>query len=248
MTQLGSFQDGLTVAVFGATGGIGSEFVRQLADDPKVDRVFALARAPGEGANGKIVSQSVDIGDQQSVDTAAASIAAEGELDIVIVATGMLHRGREIRPEKALRDIDADAMLEVFRVNTAAPALVARALLPRMRRSGKSVFAALSARVGSIGDNRLGGWTSYRSSKAALNMMLKTLSIEHSRRFPESIIAGLHPGTVDTGLSAPFQRNVPPEKLFSPSQSVGHLLQVIDGLTPADTGGFFAWDGREIEY
>jgi NAD(P)-dependent dehydrogenase (short-subunit alcohol dehydrogenase family) len=248
MTQLSSFQNNLSVAVVGASGGIGSEFVRQFADDPCVTRVFALARTPGRHVHDKIVSLHLDLRDQHSIDAAADHVAAEGELDIVVVATGMLHRDQDIRPEKSLRDIDANAMLEMLKVNTVGPALVARAFLPRMRRAGKSAFAALSARVGSIGDNRLGGWTSYRSSKAALNMVLKTLSIEHARRFPESVIAGLHPGTVDTELSAPFQRNVPESRLFSPSRSVRHLLQVIDGLTPADTGGFYAWDGSAIEY
>lgn len=247
VTQLTSFRDDLAAVVVGASGGIGAEFVRQLVDDPKVARVYSLARAPGGDVHEKIVHLNVDICDQRSVDAAAARVAADGELDIVIVATGILHRGSGIRPEKSLRDLDADAMLEVFRVNTVGPALIARAFLPLMRRAGKSVFAALSARVGSIGDNRLGGWTSYRSSKSALNMVLKTLSIEHARRFPESVIVALHPGTVATGLSAPFQRNVPEAKLFSPSRSVRHLLQVIDGLTPAVTGGFYAWDGREIE-
>ena len=248
MTQLTSFRDNLTVAVIGASGGIGAEFVRQLADDPKVARLYALARAPDRDMHEKIVPLNMDIRDQHLVDAAAARVAADGELDIVIVATGILHRGSDIRPEKTLRDIDTDAMLEVFRVNTIGPALLGRAFLPHMHRAGKSAFVALSARVGSIGDNRLGGWTSYRASKSALNMLLKTFSIEHARRFPESVIAGLHPGTVDTGLSAPFQRNVPESKLFSPSRSVRHLLQVIDGLTPADTGGFYAWDGSEIEY
>ena len=117
-----------------------------------------------------------------------------------------------------------------------------------MRRNGKTVFAALSARVGSIGDNRLGGWTSYRASKAALNMVIRTLAIEHARRRPESILVGLHPGTVDTNLSAPFQRNVPQENLFTPAVSASHLLRVIDKLDARDTGGFFAWDGQAIEF
>jgi NAD(P)-dependent dehydrogenase (short-subunit alcohol dehydrogenase family) len=139
-------------------------------------------------------------------------------------------------------------MMEVFRVNTIGPTLVAKHFLPRLRRDGKTVFAALSARVGSIGDNRLGGWVSYRSSKSALNMVLKTLSIEHARRFPEAVMVALHPGTVDTALSAPYQRRVPEHKLFTPARSVGHMLSVIDGLTAADTGGFFAWDGAPIDY
>jgi NAD(P)-dependent dehydrogenase (short-subunit alcohol dehydrogenase family) len=110
------------------------------------------------------------------------------------------------------------------------------------------VFAALSARVGSISDNRLGGWASYRASKAALNMLLRTAAIEHQRRRPESIVVALHPGTVDTRLSAPFQRGVPEGKLFTPTYAVDRLLHVIDGLRPTDTGGFFAWDGQPIEY
>ena len=139
-------------------------------------------------------------------------------------------------------------MLETFRINTIGPVLLAKHFLPLMRSGSKSVFVALSARVGSISDNRLGGWSSYRASKAALNMLLRTASIEHKRRHPESVIVALHPGTVDTRLSAPFQRGVPEGKLFTPAYSVERLLDVIDGLRPADTGGFFAWDGQPIEY
>jgi NAD(P)-dependent dehydrogenase (short-subunit alcohol dehydrogenase family) len=248
MSQLKSFPGNLNVAVVGASGGIGSEFVRQLADDERVASVFAFARTPHDELTDKVFPGTIDICDEASVREAAAEAARDRELDLVIVATGILHRGDAIHPEKSLRDIDADAMSEVFRINTVGPARVARYFLPRMRRDAKSVFAALSARVGSIGDNRLGGWVSYRSSKAALNMMLKTLSIEHSRRFPESVIAGLHPGTVDTQLSAPFQRRVPEGKLFTPSKSVRHMLSVIDSLVPADSGGVFAWDGSRIEH
>ena len=189
----------------------------------------------------------MDVGEEQSI-AGAAEAVAHRPLDLVIVATGMLHRDTAVQPEKTLRDIDPTAMMENFRVNTVGPALVAKHFLPTLRRSGKTVFAALSARVGSIGDNRLGGWTSYRSSKSALNMVLKTLSIEHARRFPDSVVAALHPGTVDTALSSPFQRRVPEGKLFSPAQSVGHMLSVIDRLTASDTGGFFAWDGASIDY
>jgi NAD(P)-dependent dehydrogenase (short-subunit alcohol dehydrogenase family) len=126
--------------------------------------------------------------------------------------------------------------------------MVAKHFLPRLRTGHKTVFAALSARVGSISDNRLGGWASYRASKAALNMLLKTLALEHSRRWPDSVIVGLHPGTVDTALSKPFSSRVPAERLFEPSQSARYLLGVIDDLTPTATGGFFAWDGTPIDY
>jgi NAD(P)-dependent dehydrogenase (short-subunit alcohol dehydrogenase family) len=248
MSLLNSFPDNLNVAVIGASGGIGSEFVRQLVDDERVARVHALARNPVRHPAGKVTGGRIDICDEDSVNAAAADVTATGKLDLVIVATGILHRGDAIQPEKSLREIDPGAMMAVMRINTIGPAIVAKAFLPHMRRNSKSVFAALSARVGSISDNRLGGWVSYRSSKAALNMMLKTLSIEHARRFPESVIVGLHPGTVDTELSVPFQRRVPAGKLFAPSMSVRHMMSVIDRLTPANSGGVFAWDGSPIEY
>ena len=248
MSQLSSFPENLSVAVIGASGAIGTEFVRQLAGDNRVSRVYSFARGPVQIPEHKGVTGSIDICDTESVTRAADLLEPDDELDLVILATGILHRSDNVQPEKSLRDIDPEAMTEVFRVNTIGPAIVARSFLPRMRRGSKAVFAALSARVGSIGDNRLGGWVSYRSSKAALNMVLKTLSIEHARRFPEAVIAGLHPGTVDSALSAPFQRRVPEGKLFSPAQSVGYMLSVIDRLTPDDSGGFFAWDGTAIDY
>jgi NAD(P)-dependent dehydrogenase (short-subunit alcohol dehydrogenase family) len=247
MTALGTFPADLNVAVAGASGGIGAEFVRQLAADSRVAKVYALSRGPVAFPGNKVTSVRFDLGDESSI-AAAAEATSGHELDIVVVTTGLLHRGAALQPEKSLRDIDPEAMIEAFRTNTIGPALIAKHFLPRFRREGKTVFAALSARVGSIGDNRLGGWTSYRASKSALNMALKTLSIEHARRFPDAIVAALHPGTVDTALSAPFQRRVPEQRLFTPAQSVGYLLSVIDGLTTADTGGFFAWDGTPIDY
>ena len=126
------------------------------------------------------------------------------------------------------------------------PALVARHFLPLLPRDRRAVFAALSARVGSIGDNRLGGWHSYRASKAALNMILRNLAIELARTHPQAVVAGLHPGTVDTGLSEPFQKGVKPEKLFTAESSAERLLAVMDALTPADCGRVFAWDGQPI--
>jgi len=131
-------------------------------------------------------------------------------------------------------------------VNALGPSLIAKYLLTHMKKDKKTVFAALSARVGSISDNRLGGWYAYRASKAALNMLIKTLAIEYHRRNQQLLIIGLHPGTVDTDLSKPFQRNVTPEKLFTADYSVGQLLSVIDGLIEDDSGGCFAWDGKRI--
>ena len=147
-----------------------------------------------------------------------------------------------------MRELDPAAFIEVLNVNAVGPALIGKHFLPLMRPGRRSVFAALSARVGSISDNRLGGWTSYRASKAALNMLLRTFAVEHARRFPESVVVALHPGTVATRLSEPFTRRVPEPRLFSPEKSARDLLTVVDGLSPDDTGGFFAWDGSAIDY
>jgi len=137
-------------------------------------------------------------------------------------------------------------MAKVFAVNTTGPALVASALLDALPREGKSVFAALSARVGSISDNRLGGWHAYRASKAALNQIIRTCSIELTRKRRDALIVGLHPGTVETGLSEPFRDNVPDGKLFTPDYSAERLLNVIDTLTPEQSGRCFDWQGEEV--
>ena len=192
-------------------------------------------------------SLAFDLGDEASIAESIARATSDAPLDLVIVATGILHRDA-LQPEKSMRELDADSMMDLLRVNTIGPALIAKHALPLMRRGHKSVFAALSARVGSIGDNRLGGWASYRMSKSALNMMLRTLAIEQARKLPDSIVVALHPGTVDTGLSKPFTARVPQSRLFAPGQAAGHLLDVIEELTPDDTGGFFAWDGSRIGY
>ena len=143
-----------------------------------------------------------------------------------------------------MRQLDAGAFARAFAVNAIGPALVAQALLPLMPKGRKTLFAALSARVGSISDNRLGGWHAYRASKAALNQLLRTIAIEHARTSSEGIVIGLHPGTVDTGLSKPFQRGV--KTLFTPARSAGHLLAVIDAAAPAMSGRVYDWQGAEI--
>ncbi len=247
MSRLASFPQDLNVAVVGATGGIGSALVRLLDADDRVAVVHALSRSPGYPVKGKVWHCPVDITQEATIRNAAERVTAAAPLDLVIVATGILHSD-EIAPEKTMRKLDAKTLADVFAINAIAPAMLAKHLLPHMQRRGKSVFAVLSARVGSIGDNRLGGWASYRASKAALNMLLKTLAVEHARSRPESIIAALHPGTVDTRLSKPFQGNVKRGGLFTPEVAGDYLLQVIDNLQPTHTGGFFAWDGSAIDY
>lgn len=246
MVELQSFAGPVNAAIVGASGGIGSALCRALAGSEAVASLHALSRsAPPDCASA--IPSKLDIFDDASVEAAAARVAEAGELDLVIVATGILHSD-SFMPEKAMQQLDADQLLDVFRINTVGPALVAKHFLPRLAKKRKSVFAVLSARVGSIADNRLGGWYSYRMSKAAVNMLVKTLSIEQARSRPQSIIAALHPGTVDTALSQPFSGRVPDEKLFSPDYAAERLLSVIDGLDAQDTGGFFAWDGKPIPW
>jgi NAD(P)-dependent dehydrogenase (short-subunit alcohol dehydrogenase family) len=237
MDNLTSFKPGSNAVVIGSSGGIGRSFVSALEADTSFAQVSTFSRSNAE--------QAIDLVDDASIERAANSVG--DELDLVIVATGILH-DQHVQPEKAMRELDGSAMATVLAANTIGPALVAKHFLPRLRRDSKTVFAALSARVGSISDNRLGGWISYRASKAALNMVIRTLSIEQARRRPESVVVGLHPGTVDTKLSSPFQRNVPQGKLFTPEIAATHLLRVIDGLQSRDSGGFFAWDGQAIDF
>ncbi|MEL6687368.1 MAG: SDR family NAD(P)-dependent oxidoreductase [Pseudomonadota bacterium] len=245
--MLESFDTPIRAVVVGSTGGIGGAFVDALAASDKVEAVHALSRSGASHLSPKVRNLTFDFLDEDSVIAATQALDEVGPFDLIIVATGLL-QGQGIAPEKNMRALDLDAMRTSFAVNTFGPALTAKYFLPLLRRDGKAVFAALSARVGSISDNRLGGWYAYRASKAALNMMLKTLSIEVGRRFKQQVIIGLHPGTVDTSLSKPFQGNVPDGKLFTPDYSAGQLLEVIDQVSPSDTGHLFAWDGQKVEF
>jgi NAD(P)-dependent dehydrogenase (short-subunit alcohol dehydrogenase family) len=153
-----------------------------------------------------------------------------------------------MQPEKSLRQIDSEQMLRYFQVNSVSAVLWAKHLQPVLKKSDQAVFANISAKVGSIGDNQLGGWYGYRASKAALNMLMRNVSIEYRRTCPQAIVVVLHPGTTDTNLSQPFQRNVPPEKLFSVERTVNQLLVVIDNLSIQDSGEFFNWDGQKLPW
>ncbi len=177
---------------------------------------------------------------------AAAEAMESAPPQLVIVATGMLTLPDGTGPERSYKQLDADTMERVFRANTIGPALVAKAMLPLFDRKARCVFAALSARVGSIGDNGIGGWHSYRASKAALNMLVKNFAIEMGRTHKQSVIVSLHPGTVDTKLSEPFQSNLPDGQLTGPGDAARNLLSVIDGLTPQDSGFQFDWKGERV--
>jgi NAD(P)-dependent dehydrogenase (short-subunit alcohol dehydrogenase family) len=236
-------------AVIGATGGIGRAFVERLAAEDDVASVLALSRSGDGPEGGKIDCSHIDTDDEASIEAAAAyAKQTMGGLDLVLVATGMLHGPNGLQPEKTWRQLSSEAMLRLYRTNTVGPALVAKHFLPLLPRDGRCIFAAISARVGSVTDNGFGGWHSYRASKAALNMLIRNFAIELARKNDQAVVVGLHPGTVDTGLSAPFQSSVPEGKLFSPAHSAEAMLATLDGLTGEDSGGLFAYDGERLPY
>jgi NAD(P)-dependent dehydrogenase (short-subunit alcohol dehydrogenase family) len=226
--------------VIGASGGIGAAFEAALIDEATFDVVHGFARSRSGPLH-------LDLEDEATIAAAAAHVAKGPKLSLVIVATGILHAA-DRGPEKSLRELDPVWLAKVHAVNAIGPALVAKHFLPIMPKSGRTVFAALSARVGSIADNRLGGWHGYRASKAALNMLVRNLAIEEQRRNAQAIVVALHPGTVDTALSRPFQGNVPPGRLFDPERAALQLLDVIEELKPSDSGKLFDFEGNAIAF
>lgn len=222
--------------VFGASGGIGSALVAELESEGRFDRVIGLSRS------GPV---RFDLTDEASIEAAISACAAQGTILLAIDATGVL-KDDLTAPEKSLRDLDAARLHHAFAINAIGPALIMKHLLPQLPREGRAVFATLSAKVGSIGDNQLGGWYGYRAAKAALNQLVRTASIELKRRAPDAICVALHPGTVATRLSQPFAKAG--LDVRTPKEAARHLLSVIDGLTPAETGGFFDWRGQPLPW
>ncbi|MEO5586891.1 MAG: SDR family NAD(P)-dependent oxidoreductase [Novosphingobium sp.] len=236
MTRIGK----PSAVVIGASGGIGRAIEAALIDEAAFDVVHGLARS-------RSGAQHIDLLDEGSIAAAAAVVGNGPPPTLVIIATGLLHDGGR-GPEKTLRNLDPAWLAKLYAVNAIGPALVAKHFLPVMPIIGRTVFAALSARVGSISDNGLGGWYGYRASKAGLNMLIKNLAIEESRRNKRAIVVGLHPGTVDTELSRPFQNNVQPGRLFAPDRAALQLLDVIEGLNVSDSGKLIDYEGAEIAF
>lgn len=236
---------GQTAVVWGASGGIGRALVEALQASSRYAVIHAGSRAAVPAASDIVRPFAFDLGDESSIAAAAEVLALTGPADLTFVATGILH-GAGYQPERSFAELTPEAMMALYRVNAVGPALIAKHMIQALPRDRRSVFAALSARVGSIGDNRLGGWHSYRASKAALNMVIANLAIELSRTRPLAIAVGLHPGTVETSLSAPFQKAVAPGMLLTPSASAQHLLFVMDGLTNQASGSVMAWNGQQI--
>lgn len=232
---MSGFPDHFEAVVVGASGGIGTALCERLALDPRVSRVHGFSRRS---------AVPLDLTDEVSIAAAARTVEAPR---LVIIATGLL-QDEDQTPEKRLADLDPARLARSFQINAIGPALVLKHFAPRLPREGKAVLAVLTARVGSISDNRLGGWYGYRAAKAAANQLVRTTAIELATRRKDAICVALHPGTVDTPLSAPFQKGVSPDKLFTPDFAAERLLSVIEALTPEQTGHFLAWDGHDIPF
>lgn len=243
--------------VVGASGGIGLALVEAQLTDDSVRRVVATHR-PGSdltelaglgGRYGKrLECVELELTDQASLAAFGNFLhSVEGGFDVAIHAAGLLHEA-DLQPEKALADCKPDHLRRLFEVNSIGPLMVAAALLSAQGRQRRFTFAALSAMVGSISENRLGGWYGYRASKAALNQFMRTLAIECRVKYPRATILAIHPGTTDTGLSRPFQRNVQPGKLYGPATTASRILAVVAAAEGAPGGRFLNWDGKEIPW
>lgn len=229
-----SLPEGFRALVIGAGGALGAAFTARLQAEPRCGGVLPLSRHTGV---------PIDVTHEASLAQAAAQLREQAPFHLIIVATGALHTP-STQPEKRLADLSFGAMEEIFRLNTFGPAMVLRHFAPLLDRQ-RSVMALLSAKVGSIGDNRLGGWYSYRASKAALNMMVKTAAIEMRRTHPGAVLAALHPGTVKSALSRPFRGD---EIGREPLEAAGAMLGSLDALGAEDSGCFLAYDGQRLPW
>jgi len=245
------------VLVVGASGGIGLGFVQALLPNPQVARIYATYRQPqsaaalfelGQKHPDRLSCLALELTDEAQVAAGIHQIQAQvKQLHLVINCVGLLHAG-PLQPEKSLQQINPEHLLQYFQVNSIGGILLAKHLQPLLKHSDRNLFATISAKIGSIGDNHLGGWYGYRASKSALNMLIRTAAIEYGRKSPKTVLVLLHPGTTDTRLSQPFQRNVPQEKLFPVGRTVSQLLAVLAALTIEDSGQFFSWDGSRLPW
>ena len=243
--------------IIGASQGIGLGFVKKLLQDGRIDKIYATYRQPETATKlialantypDRLTCLVMDVTNESEIEVCIQNISAEiKKLHLVVNCVGILHDS-SLQPEKSLRQINSENLLKYFQINSIAAVLLAKHLLPLFEHVEPSIFACISAKVGSIGDNRLGGWYGYRASKAGLNMFMKTTAIEYKRKSPKTIVVTLHPGTTDTRLSFPFQKNVPPEKLFSVERTVNQLMDVMENLRDIDSGKFFSWDGSIIPW
>jgi NAD(P)-dependent dehydrogenase (short-subunit alcohol dehydrogenase family) len=234
--SLASFPRPAIAVVLGAGGGIGGALVEALRSSDHFQQVIGF---------GRDTAPAIDLLDETSLEGAASFASSQGDVRLIVDATGFLHSEAQV-PEKSWRQLDPVWLAKAFAINAVGPALIMKHFLPRLPRSGKAVFATLSARVGSISDNRLGGWYSYRASKAALNQLVRTAAVELARKSPDAICIALHPGTVATALSSPFAASG--LDVQTPDQSAANLLAVLEQLTSDNTGGFYDWLGQTVPW
>ena len=232
------------IIIAGSSGAIGGEFTELYANNSNVEKIIALSRKPINTNHNKIQSVEIDYNNEATFKNLDA-ISQLDSISKIIIATGILHTD-QIKPEKSIDSIAAEDMKQVFQVNVFGPILLVKKLLPLIKKSKGVKIVFLTARVGSISDNVLGGWHSYRSSKSALNMMIKNLAIELKRLNKEHVVIGIHPGTVKSHLSEPFLRHVKHD-IFNPKESVDLMTQVISKVSQTDSGKCFDFSGKVIE-
>ncbi|MBW4935497.1 SDR family NAD(P)-dependent oxidoreductase [Marinobacter sp. F4206] len=244
------------VVIAGASGAIGAALVQAILDQDPESRVVGLCRDPARAPatlrdSDRVTLLPWDAMDNDSpaavTDALATVIPANEGIDTLVYAAGLLHSDA-VFPEKRLEELSADAMMQAFAVNATGFGLLVRALLPWLRHRQLKRIAAVSAKVGSITDNRLGGWYAYRSSKAALNMLVRTLAVELPRRCKPVACLALHPGTTESALSEPFRQSLAQLKVHSPEQTADHLLAVLRDVGSEANGRFLSWDGSELPW
>lgn len=245
------------ILIQGAGRGVGLALVKQLLRDDHV-RLSATVREPENAealqtlvtrhGSERLAIFALDLSDEDSIRATCQAVGQRHpRLDLMMICAGLLHDDQGLWPEKQLADIDPELLARSFAINATGPALMIKHFHTLLSHGERAVIASLSARVGSISDNRLGGWYAYRAAKAAQNQLTRSAAIELKRKSKRLICVGLHPGTVNTELSAPFQKRVPRNQLQTAEQAAGHLLDVVARLTPADSGQLFDWAGKQIE-
>ena len=235
----------MNICIIGSTGAIGNAFLEHYSADNKVTNIYSFSRSKLKiDKNSSVKNFQIDIENENSIKRASEEVRGVA-LDLLIVSTGILYTD-EFGPEKSIRDLSFDKFDKIFKANTFGPAIIGKYFLPLLNKSSISKMCFLSAKVGSISDNRLGGWYSYRASKTALNQIIKNFSIEIRRSNKQAIVVGLQPGTVSSKLSEPFTRSGQ-SNLFSPEESVKHLINVINELEPSKNGLMLSWDGSIIQ-
>lgn len=245
------------ILIIGGNRGIGAGFVQRLISASDTGRLFVTYRCRESSSElfhlaqvkaEQVIPLQVDVTQEEAIAASVEEIKSYvDKLHLVINCVGILHE-EDLFPEKSLKHVNPDHLCRYFQVNTIPTVLWAKYLIPLFKHSERSIFAIISAKVGSIEDNHLGGWYGYRASKAALNMLIKNIAIEYNRSVKNTIVVALHPGTTDTQLSSPFQHNVPPEKLFSVERCTEQLLSIINNLKRENNGQFFNWDGNTLPW